>query len=89
MGLIIFHDDPVLLRSLPLIKITGCPEDLKAKTPPDSWSAQRCNSERRFGLNRGNTIATWRAKAPRGWILSGAESAQEPDRYGDESSTNP
>jgi hypothetical protein len=63
MGLIIFHDDPVLLRSLPLIKITGCPEDLKAKTPPDSWGAQRCNSERRFGLNRGNRIATWRAKA--------------------------
>ena len=24
-----------------------------------------------------------------GWILSGAESAQEPDRYGDDSSANP
>jgi hypothetical protein len=27
--------------------------------------------------------------APKGWILSGAESAQEPDRYGDDSSANP
>jgi hypothetical protein len=45
--------------------------------------------ERPVARRRKSTKMNIRKRPERGWILRGAESADEPDRYGDESSANP